>query len=251
MQVLFCRSQAFFKFQQLRIKKEGQMRNSNQPAWSTAWGDSPIDGVVIKPRLKPVDNDLSPAIARDKLIQTLKNAYSGVLGAINAYTGHRKSVSDSSEKRMIYRIELEEIYHRERVGEILSILGEAPFVHQDRAMGWVRKTLGVLCSLSGWFAPMYGAGLLESRNIKEYEEADEYARAAGHIEFLDDLLTMAEVEWEHEKFFREKCSTHFLYHWFPKWKVPSAKENIRAPFAYIEYQEGQLSHTMNAAIMAV
>ncbi len=147
-----------------------------------------------------MDNDLSPAIARDKLIQTLKNAYSGVLGVLNAYTGQRKSVSDSSEKRIIYRIELEEIYHRERVGEILSILGEAPFVHQDRAMGWVGKTLGVLCSLSGWFAPMYGAGLLESRKIKEYEEAAEYARAAGHIEFLDDLLTMAEVEWEHEKF---------------------------------------------------
>jgi DNA-binding transcriptional ArsR family regulator len=192
---------------------------------------------------------LSPAIAREKLIRTLKNAYSGELGAINAYTGHRKSVSDPAEKKMIYRIEVEEIYHRERVGEILSLLGEAPSVPQDRTMGWVGKTLGYLCSLSGWFAPMYGAGLLESRNIKEYQEAAAYALAAGHIEFIDDLLVMAEVEWEHEKFFREKCSSHFLYHWFPKWPIPPAKETIREPFAWVDYPEGSLSHTMDAGVL--
>ncbi len=228
------------------------MRDSNQPAWSTTvWDDSPIDLVVVKPGSEPVDDDLSPAIAREKLIRTLKNAYSGELGAINAYTGHRKSVSDPAEKKMIYRIEVEEIYHRERVGESLSILGEAPSVHQDTTMGWVGKTLGYLCSLSGWFAPMYGAGLLESRNIKEYEEAAEYALAAGHIEFLDDLLTMAEVEWEHEKFFREKCRTHFLYHWLPKWQTPPARETIREPFAWIKYPEGHLSHNMNAEVMSL
>ncbi len=228
------------------------MRDSNQPAWSTTvWDDSPIDLVVVKPGSEPVDDDLSPAIAREKLIRTLKNAYSGELGAINAYTGHRKSVSDPAEKMMIHRIELEEIYHRERVGEILSILGEAPSAPQDRTMGWIGKTLGHLCSLSGWFAPMYGAGLLESRNIKEYEEAAEYALVAGHVEFLDDLLTMAEVEWEHEKFFREKCRTHFLYHWFPKWPTPPPRETIREPFAWIEYPEGQLSHNLAAEVLSL
>ncbi len=221
------------------------MRDSNQPVLSPVWDDFPMGLVALKPRLEPVTGDLSPAIARGKLIHTLKNAYSGELGAINAYTGHRKSVNDPAEKQMIYRIEVEEIYHRERVGEILSALGEAPFVHQDTAMGWVGKTLGYLCSLSGWFAPMYGAGLLESRNIKEYEEAAQFALAAGHVEFLDDLLTMAEVEWEHEKFFREKCRSHFLYHWFPKWQTPPARETIREPFKWVEYPEGQLSHQLN------
>lgn len=134
---------------------------------------------------------------------------------------------------------------------MLSLLGEAPSAPQDHTMGWVGKTLGYLCSLSGWFAPMYGAGLLESRNIKEYEEAAEYALAAGHVEFLDDLLTMAEVEWEHEKFFREKCSTHFLYDWFPKWPIPPARETIRAPFAWVDYPEGSLSHTMDAGVLAL
>jgi hypothetical protein len=51
------------------------MRDSNQPAWSTIFGDSPIDLVVIKPRSEPAGNDLSPAIARGKLIRTLKNVY--------------------------------------------------------------------------------------------------------------------------------------------------------------------------------
>jgi hypothetical protein len=98
---------------------------------------------------------------------------------------------------------------------------------------------------------MYGAGLLESRNIKEYEEAAQFALAAGYVEFLDDLLTMAEVEWEHENFFREKCRTHFLYDWFPKWPIPPARETIRKPFIGIEYPEGQLSNIMNAEALTL
>jgi hypothetical protein len=172
---------------------------------------------VLKPDPEAIAESLSPAIARKKLISILKNAYSGELGAINAYQGHQESVSDPAEKRMINQIEVEEIIHRERVGEILSILGEMPSTPQERTMGMVGKTLGYLCSLSGWFAPMYGAGLLESRNIREYEEA-----------------------------FREKCRTHFLYHWFPKWPIPPAREMIRKPFTWIEYPEGPLRHRMNA-----
>jgi rubrerythrin len=223
------------------------MKDCNQPAWRTVWDDCPLGLVALKPQSVPESDDVLQAIAREKLIRTLKNAYSGELGAINAYKGHQKSVSDPSEKKMIYQIEVEEICHRERVGEILSLLGEAPFVHQETAMGWIGKTLGVLCSLSGWFAPMYGAGLLESRNIREYEEAAEYALVAGYVEFLDDLLTMAEVEWEHEKFFREKCRSHFLYHWFPKWQTPPPKEMIRKPFTWIDYPAGQLSDHFTAA----
>ena len=202
--------------------------------------------VALKHNPKPIADALSPSLARDKLIAILKNAYSGELGAINAYKGHQQSVSNSAEKMMIHRIEVEEVIHRERVGEILSSLGEGPSISQEHTMGWVGKTLGYLCSLSGWFAPMYGAGLLESRNIREYEEAAEYALAAGYVEFLDDLLTMAEVEWEHEKFFREKCSSHFLYRWFPKWPIPPARETIRRPFAWVEYPEGELGHLLNA-----
>ena len=51
---------------------------------------------------------------------------------------------------------------------------------------------------------MYGAGRLERGNIVEYEEAAEFARACGREDFIDCLLTMAEVEWEHELYFRDE-----------------------------------------------
>ena len=39
---------------------------------------------------------------------------------------------------------------------------------------------------------------------------------------------MSEVEWEHEKFFREKCETQWLWRVFPSWDAPAPKEHIRA-----------------------
>jgi hypothetical protein len=65
--------------------------------------------------------------------------------------------------------------------------------------------LGLMCHISGWFAPMYGAGRLESRNIVEYETAARHALACGREDLIDCLLTMAEVEWEHEHYFRGAC----------------------------------------------
>ena len=51
---------------------------------------------------------------------------------------------------------------------------------------------------------------------------------AGYPEFVDDLIDMSEVEWEHEKFFREKFETHWLWRVFPSWDAPAPKEHIRA-----------------------
>lgn len=227
------------------------MTESNQSQWNTVRRNEPLGLLSRETQPEAVFDNGSPAVAREKLISTLKNAYSGELGAICAYKGHRKSVTDPNEKKMIYRIEVEEIIHRERVGEMLVLLGEVPAPAREQTMGVIGKILGFLCSLSGWFAPMYGAGLLESRNIREYEEAAEYALAADYLEFIDDLLVMAEVEWEHEKFFREKCQTHFLYHWFPKWPVPPAKRTIREPYAWIEYPEGPLRDHLNAEALVL
>ena len=78
---------------------------------------------------------------------------------------------------------------------------------------------------------MYGAGRLESRNIKEYEVAARYARDSGYYEFIDCLLTMAEVEWEHEKYFRSQVLKHRLARLIPIWPAPSVKENIRLEFS--------------------
>ena len=74
---------------------------------------------------------------------------------------------------------------------------------------------------------MYGAGWLESRNIVEYEVAARLALEAGHPEFVDCLLSMAEVEWEHEAYFRTRVMEHPLARFLPMWKTPPPKSSIR------------------------
>jgi hypothetical protein len=77
---------------------------------------------------------------------------------------------------------------------------------------------------------MYGAGRLESRNIVEYETAARRARDCGREDFVDCLLTMAEVEWEHENYFRSRVLLHPLGRRLPLWPVPPPKEAIRRSF---------------------
>ena len=53
------------------------------------------------------------------------------------------------------------------------------------------------------------------------------AAEAGHAEFVDCLLEMAEVEWEHELYFRERVLRHRLARFIPMWPVPAPKAQIR------------------------
>lgn len=75
---------------------------------------------------------------------------------------------------------------------------------------------------------MHGAGLLESRNIVEYEVAADLAARSGHPELIDGLLEMAEAEWEHERYFRERVLSHALGRFPPMWKAPPPKSEIRS-----------------------
>ena len=83
----------------------------------------------------------------------------------------------------------------------------------------------------GWLAPMYGAGRLERRNIKEYEDAARFARDGGHSDLVDCLLEMAEVEWDHELYFRERVLEHTIGRRLPIWSQPPARQMIRESFA--------------------
>ncbi len=44
-------------------------------------------------------------------------------------------------------------------------------------------------------------------------------------------VDMAEVEWEHERYFREKAASQWLWRVFPKWDPPPPKASIRAGVA--------------------
>ena len=168
--------------------------------------------------------------ARENLIQILRLAYSGERAAAYAYRGHWKSVSDKDERSRIKAIEDDEWHHRELVLGMLTKLNAAPDASRERRALVVGRTLGFLCHFTGWLAPMYGAGKLESRNIVEYETAARYAVQAGFNEFVDCLLMMAEVEWEHEKYFRSRVLEHPLGRRLAIWNAPPPKESIRQSF---------------------
>jgi len=171
--------------------------------------------------------------SRQNLIRILQSAYSGELAAAYAYRGHWHSVSDKDERTRIKQIEDEEWHHRQLVEDMLRDLDATPKRLREIRATIIGRLLGALCHLTGWFAPMYGAGRLESRNILEYEIAAGCARDCAEERLADCLLSMAEVEWEHEKYFRSRVLLHPLGKRLSIWPEPRPKEMIRESFAKV------------------
>ncbi|MDP9360450.1 MAG: demethoxyubiquinone hydroxylase family protein, partial [Acidobacteriota bacterium] len=169
-----------------------------------------------------------PSDALAKLIRQLQGAYSGELAAGYAYRGHWHSVRDTADRAQIRQIEADEWHHRELVGRMLRQLGARPNRLREIIFWCIGHAIGAFCHAGGWFAPMYGAGRLERGNIIEYEEAAVFAAECGHDEMIDCLLTMAEVEWDHESYFRGKVSGNPMLRIFKLWDAPPPKEGIRA-----------------------
>ena len=128
------------------------------------------------------------------LVAVLRRAYSGELAAGLAYRGHWQAVRDPEDRARIRQIEADEWHHRDLVGGLLARLGSVPSAERERRARAIGRTLGFLCQVTGWLAPMYGAGRLERGNIVEYETAARLAVRAGWPDFADCLLAMAEVE---------------------------------------------------------
>lgn len=177
-----------------------------------------------------VDRPMSASESRAKLIEILRFAYSGELAAGLAYAGHWRSASDAAQRERIHAIEDEEWHHRKLVGEMLAELGAVPDPKREKRATMIGRTLGFLCHVATWFPPMYGAGKLESRNIREYEVAARFARESGNEQYVDWILTMAEVEWEHEAYFRARVESHWLSRIVKVWPAPPPKEEIRKAF---------------------
>jgi hypothetical protein len=168
--------------------------------------------------------------ARRQLIHVLRSACSGELAAGYAYRGHWKSVPPGAVRERIRTIENEEWHHRRLVQDLLAELGSGPSKAREIVFWLIGKSIGLFCHVGGWFIPMYGAGRLESTNIAEYERAAELAREAGYAGMIDCLLTMAEVEWEHEHFFREQAAGHWMLRIFRLWPAPPPKDSIRSAY---------------------
>lgn len=183
-----------------------------------------------------MDPRTGAAEARRKLVRLLQLAHAGEFGAAIAYESHARTARTRLELDAILKIRDEEIDHRDRVGRMLTRLGEQPDPAVERSMERIGRAIAAFCRIGGWFLPMYGAGRLERRNIVEYEEAARAAGLCGHPEFVDGLLDMAEIEWDHERFFRLNSMTHPAWKWMPQWDPPPLREEIRESFARFERQ---------------
>jgi hypothetical protein len=169
--------------------------------------------------------------AKARLIRLLQNAHAGERAAFLAYEGHAVSVNGTAEHDEIRKIQREEWEHRECLGRFLIELGSGPRSSREFLMTCIGRFISLFCLVGGWFIPMYGAGKLERGNIVEYEVAARLARDAGFTHMANPLLEMAEIEWDHELYFREKSLSHWLSRIIPVWDAPPTRAKIRESFA--------------------
>lgn len=177
---------------------------------------------------------MRPLTPREELVRLLRLACSGELAAALAYRGHARSLPEGGERRRVLEIEGEEWRHRRQVAAMLAALGERPSHMREAWAAALGRALGALCRVGGWLAPMYGAGRLESRNVQEYVAAARCAAQCGRDEWIEPLLEMAEVEWEHEAYFRARVLSHPLGRRLPAWTAPPPKAQIRAGYAHLQ-----------------
>jgi len=178
------------------------------------------------------------------LVAVLVRAHAGELAAALAYQGHARSLAEATEAAEVLAIAGEEMEHRESIRRMLDDLqglagpDARPRRSREVLFGVLGTVLGRLCRVSGWLAPMYGAGWLESGNIREYEEAAGLAIIAGRPDLAPELLRMAEVEWEHEQYFRAKVlsrrSSFWLAGLLPLWPAPPPRESIGPRFGFLD-----------------
>ena len=164
---------------------------------------------------------------QQELVRLLQLAFSGERGAALGYRGHAASLRDPLERAHVQAIRLEELDHRQRVGRILAAL----HAHPSRVLELRTLCLGAIiaafCQIGGWFLPMYGAGWIERRNIADYERAARLALHSGELRHANELVDLAEAEWEHERYFREKAASHPWARLLPIWCGPGPKSAIR------------------------
>jgi hypothetical protein len=173
--------------------------------------------------------------SKSDLIRLLQNAYSGERAAMYAYRGHAASCGNFDERREIKKIEQEESDHRKCLGAMLAALGSGPRLSREVLMMAIGITIYCLCRLGGWlnflnfgwYMSMYGAGLLERSNIKEYEVGAIAAIACGERRFVEELIHMAEVEWDHEYYFRSKAMSSKWCRHLAVWSPPEQRESAR------------------------
>ncbi len=166
------------------------------------------------------------------LLKMIQNAYSGEKAAALAYWGHAHSffVSDINEKQELLEIMKEELHHRAELLSLLQSFDKKPSLIKEFVMTSIGLTIAFLCLFGTWFIPMYGAGVLESKNINEYEVLARLAYLDGQQELVPLFLSFAEKEWDHEFYFRQKVLKHQLSKYVSLWPGPPERHLFQQTF---------------------
>jgi hypothetical protein len=138
---------------------------------------------------------------------------------------------DPRERTELRRILRDEVRRRLVLRRMMVGLGCTPDPRRERKLDRVGKAISLFFRVGGHFFPMYGAARLESQNIGEYEHAARLTVCARQAPLADELLQLAEVEWDHELFFRSRASRHALWRVMPRWPLPLSRASIRERFA--------------------
>lgn len=137
-----------------------------------------------------------------KLIKMLQHANAAEYGAYHAYVGHRDSVRSVYDKAQLDLIMQEEMIHIKTTSLMLQDLGAEPSPWRILFFTIVGKTLGKLCHYTGYKLPMWGAGVIEKMGRNGYRKIALEANRLGQPRMRQVLIEMAEVEEEHEQYFK-------------------------------------------------
>jgi hypothetical protein len=197
---------------------------------------------------------MESALARKKLVRLLQDAHAGEWAAALAYHGHALSVNEPLRSE-IRQIQTEELAHRQHLFNMLQQLHEKPRRWRELQMKLVGHFISFVCRVGGFLIPMYGAGKLERGNIVEYEVAARLALLSGHPQFVEDLIEFAEVEWDHEQYFRRQTLSHPLMKWLPIWPATAARGLIREELklftqAFVARQIKSSRSSQNATVVS-
>ena len=170
------------------------------------------------------DGSPQAGTARRDLVRVLQDAHAGELAAAYAYRAHWRSLHRRPEARAeVRRIEGTEWHHRNLVADMLVELGAGPRRPREVLMASIGRFFGLLCFVSGFFAPMYAAGRLEAMNVGQYSSARDSATVLGLAGFVVQLEAMRAEEDRHERFFGDQVRGHRLLpiaRFFLKWSPP-------------------------------
>jgi hypothetical protein len=144
------------------------------------------------------------------LVRLLQLAYSAERAAAFAYQGHADSVSDPDVVASLKQIEDDEWHHRACVLTIMNNLDVSPLLWFELKYFVIGQIIALSCYIIGWFMPMYFAGRLESGNVNEYVELKRLLHAHGTNEYDAVVDQMTQVEKNHEVFFSEQITGHWM-----------------------------------------